>query len=65
MAEFVYNNIKNANTGHTPFKLNYGCHPQMSYKEDVDPRSHSKLTDKLSAELRELIIIYQENLHHA
>ena len=37
----------------------------MSYKEDVDPRSQSKLADELSAELRELMIIYQENLHHA
>ncbi len=39
MAEFVYNNAKNASTGHMPFKLNYGYHPRASYKEDVDPRS--------------------------
>ena len=39
MAEFAYNNAKNASTGHTPFELNYGYHPRMSYKEDVDPRS--------------------------
>ena len=37
----------------------------MSYKEDVDPRSQSKSADKLVAELRELIIVCQENLHHA
>ena len=37
----------------------------MSYKEDVDPRFQSKLADELSVELRELMIICWENLHHA
>ena len=37
----------------------------MSYKEEVNPCSKSKLADKLSAELRELMIVYQKNLHHA
>ena len=65
MAEFAYNNAKNASTGHTPFELNCGFHPRMSYEEDVDPRSQSKSADELSAELRELMIVCQENLHHA
>ena len=39
MAEFAYNNAKNASTGHTPFELNCGFHPRMLYEEDVDPRS--------------------------
>ena len=65
MAEFAYNNAKNASTGHTPFELNCGYHSRMSYKEDVDPRSQSKSADELSAELRELIMVCQENLHHA
>ena len=39
MAEFTYNNAKNASTGYTPFELNYGYHPRILYKEDVDPRS--------------------------
>ena len=64
MAEFVYNNAKNASTGHTPFELNCGYHPQMSYEKNVDPRSQSKSTDKLSAELRKLMIVCWENLHH-
>ena len=29
MAEFAYNNAKNASTGYTPFKLNCGYHPRM------------------------------------
>ena len=65
MAEFAYNNAKNVSTGHTPFKLNYGYHPRMSYEEEVDPHSKSKSADKLSAELRELMIVCRKNLHHA
>ena len=65
MAEFAYNNAKNASSGHTPFELNCGYHPWMSYKEDVEPRSKSKSANELSAELRELMIVCQENLHHA
>ena len=32
MAEFAYNNAKNASTGPTPFELNCGYHPCISYK---------------------------------
>ena len=39
MAEFAYNNAKNASIGHIPFELNCGYHPWMSYKEDVNRRS--------------------------
>ena len=65
MTEFAYNNSKNASTSHTPFKLNYGYHPRMSYKKEIDPRSQSKSADELSEELRELMVICRENLHHA
>ena len=65
MAKFAYNNAKNASTGYTPFELNCGYHPQMSYKKEVDPRSKSKSADELSAELKELIIVCGKNLHHA
>ena len=64
MAEFVYNNTKNASSGHTPFELNCGYHPWMSYKENVDSRSKSKSADELSIELKELMIVCRENLHH-
>ena len=65
MAEFTYNNAKNASTGHTPFELNCSYYPQILYKEEIDLRSKSKSADKLLAELRELIFVYWENLHHA
>ena len=65
MAKFAYNNAKNASTGYTPFELNCGYHPRVSYKEDLDPRSKSRTAEELSSELRELMIVCQQNLHHA
>ena len=37
----------------------------MLYEEKVNPHSKLKSADKLSAKLRELMIVYQENLYHA
>ena len=65
MAEFTYNNAKNASTGHMPFELNCGYHPRVFFKKDTDPCSRSKTADELSAELRKLMTICRENLHHA
>ena len=45
--------------------MNYGYHPRMSYKEKVNPRSQSKSANELSKELRELMVVCHENLHHA
>ena len=65
ITEFAYNNAKNASTNYMPFKLNCGYHFRMSYKEKVNSRSKSKSVDELSAKLRELMIVCQENLYHA
>ena len=65
MAEFAYNNAKNASTGHTPFELNYGFHPRVSFKNNVDPRSRSRSANELAKELKELMEICQQNLLHA
>ena len=65
IAEFAYNNAKNASTGFTPFELNCGYHPRVSYKEDLDPRSKSRTAEELSSKLRELMTVCQQNLHHA
>ena len=64
IAEFTYNNTKNASTSHASFKLNCNYHLQMSYKEEVDPRSQSKSLDGLLAELRELMIVCRKTLHY-
>ena len=47
------------------FKLNCRCYSRISYEEEVNSHSKSRSTDKLLADLKELIIIYQENLHDA
>ena len=65
IAKFAYNNTKNPSTNHTLFKLNFGYHLWVLYEEDIDSYSKSKSADKLTAELQELMTIYQENLHHA
>ena len=65
MADFAYNNAKNANTGHMPFKLNYGYYSRVSFKEDTNFCFWSKTADKLSTELQKLITICRENLPDA
>ena len=65
MAKFAYNNAKNASNNHTPFELNRGHHSWISYKEEVDPYSKSKLVDELLEILRELRIVCQKNPQHA
>ena len=65
MAEFAYNNAKNANIGYTPFELNCGYHPRVSYKKNLNPRSQLRTAEELSFELRELMTVCQQNLHHA
>ena len=45
MAEFAYNNAKNASTGYTPFELNFGYHLCVSYEENFDPRSKSRTAE--------------------
>ena len=61
MAEFTYNNAKNANIGYTHFELNCGYHPRISYKEKeiFDPRLKSKIAKELSSELWKLMIVCQ------
>ena len=65
MAEFAYNNAKNASTSHTPFKFNCGYHLCVFFEEDTDPHFRSKTADELLAKLRELMTVCRENLHHA
>ena len=65
IAEFAYNNVKNASTSHTSFEVNCGFYPQVSYKEDVNPCFQSKLADKLVTKLKELMAVCRENLQYA
>ena len=65
MAEFAYNNAKNANTGHTSFERNCGYHLCVSYKEDRDLRSKLKTAKELSFDLQNLMAVCQQNFHYA
>ena len=65
MAEFAYNNAKNASSSYIPFELNCGYHPCVSYEENVDPCSKSKLVDDLANNLKELMTVCRKNLQHA
>ena len=65
MAKFAYNNTKNANSGNRSFELNYGYHPRVSYKKDINFCSRLKLVNELSTELREQMIVYRQNLNYA
>ena len=51
--------------GHMPFKLNCGYLAWILYKDNVNPCSKSKSINKLSAELKKLMIVCYKNLHHA
>ena len=48
-----------------PLELNCGYHPCVSFEKDTDPRSQSKLADKLSAKLQDQMTVCQKKLHHA
>ena len=65
MAEFAYNNAKNASTGYTPFELNCRYHSWVFYKKDLDLRPQSKIVEKLSSKLWNLMAACQQNLHYA
>ena len=58
IAEFAYNNTKNASTGHTPLELNCEYHLHISFEKVTDPRSQLKTADKLSTKLQKLMIVY-------
>ena len=55
MAEFAYNNAKNASTSYTSFELNCGYHPRISYKKNLDLYLQSKTEEELSSELQNLM----------
>lgn len=64
MAEFAYNNAKNASTGHTPFDLNCGYQPRVSYKKLVNSYSNFKTANELAAKFKDLIFVYRKNFWH-
>ena len=64
MAEFAYNNAKNASTGYIFFELNYRYLLCVSYKKDLNLRLKSKTGEKLFSKLQNLIAVCQQNFYH-
>ena len=65
MAEFAYNNFKNASTGRMPFELNYGYYLHIFFKEYTKSYFYLKSSDELLAKLWDLITVCWKNLYHA
>ena len=64
IAEFAYNNTKNASTSHTLYDINCGYYPKVLFKKDVDSYSKFRSANKLADELRALIEISCQHLLH-
>lgn len=62
IAYFVYNNAKNANIFYILFKLNYGYYLCICFENKTNSCWKVYLTNKLVEELRDLILICQQNL---
>lgn len=65
IAKFTYNNIKNANTGYTSFKLNCIYHFHISLIKSVNSYSQSKSITKLVTKIIKLLTAYWKNPYHA
>ena len=65
MAEFIYNNAKNASTSHTSFELNCGYHPKVSFEKDINFCLRFCSANKLAKKLKELMEVCCQNLLHA
>ena len=61
MAEFAYNNSKNASTGHTLFEFNFGYYLHVSFENKYDTRSRFSFAKKLAMEMRELMNVCHQN----
>ena len=68
MAEFAYNNSKNASTGLSPFEVMTGYSPRMTFEEPSDPRAksvsakaHAKHLDSLMEVCKEALLAAQKH----
>ena len=60
MAEFAYNNAKNASINHMLFKLNCDYYSCVSFKKNINFCFRSKSANKFLAELQNLMIVCQK-----
>ena len=62
MAEFIYNNTKNANIGHIFFKFNCKYHCYFFFKDHINSCLKFYLAEKRAKKQRNLMFICQQNL---
>lgn len=62
MAEFVYNNLRQASIMMSFIEALLGYHPRMSYENNCDLQSKSRLTNENTATLCDLIKELKTNL---
>ena len=48
-----------------PFKLNYGYHSYVFYKNNINLYFGFKVANELTEELKNLMTVYRKNLQHA
>ena len=65
MAEFAYNNFKNASIDHILFELNCSYYPWVSFKNKFNVRSRSSSANGLVTKLKKLINICYQNFLYA
>lgn len=63
-AKFVNKNAQNTNPSHMLFKLNYGYHLVIFFKENINHCFYLKIVDKLVVELQKLSAVCYENFPH-
>lgn len=61
MVEFLYNNMKNAGKEYISFKFYFGYYLYIFYKQDFDPHFKSKVANKLTKKLGNLLAIFRKN----
>lgn len=62
MAEFVYNNAKNASIQYIFFELNYDYYSHVFFEEETDTYFQFKIAKNLTNNPRDLITINQKDL---
>lgn len=61
MLKFTQNNAKYGSIWYIYFEFNYKYHLRIFYKNDINPPSKSKVVDKFTKNLRNLILICRKN----
>ena len=64
MAEYTYNNAKNASISHIFFELNCKYYPRVFCKKNFDLCLKLKSVEELFSKLQNLMVVGQQNLQH-